>query len=241
MNNIEEIFSQTGGQFILPFEEFETKLRKIKAFVFDWDGVFNAGIKLGNQGSPFAEPDSMGTNLMRLGYWLSHEEQFPTVGIITGANNPPAMELAARERFQAVYMSVKYKILALEHFCQQYGLKPEEIAYTFDDVNDLGMAQKVGIRFLVKRNASPMMTHYAIAHDRCDYITAHSGGEYAVREISELILSTLGLFDKVVAHRVSYDETYQRYLSLRNSGKPKHYKMAKHAIVELGGDKIGYT
>lgn len=240
MKNISETFTQLGGQFITPFDEFQTKLSKIKAFIFDWDGVFNAGIKINDQGSPFAEPDSMGTNLMRLGHWRTHKESLPTFAIITGANNLPAMTLAKRERFQAVYMSIKYKVQALEHFCQTFSVSPEEVAYTFDDVNDLGVAKEVGLRFLVNRHASPAMKDYAIKHHRCDYITAHNGGEYAVREICELMLSTLGLFETVTECRVNYDTTYQKYLAERNQGKPRQFQMDKGKITEIGGGKIGF-
>ena len=46
------------------------RLDKIKAFVFDWDGVFNNGAKDSEGASPFNEVDAMGTNLLRFNHHL---------------------------------------------------------------------------------------------------------------------------------------------------------------------------
>jgi hypothetical protein len=50
---IETIFTKLGGQFMSSMEALEIKLGGIKAFVFDWDGVFNNGVK--NIDNPEAE------------------------------------------------------------------------------------------------------------------------------------------------------------------------------------------
>lgn len=53
------------GQFVTSEADIAKRLSKAKAFIFDWDGVFNNGFKQGQAGSGFSEVDSMGTNLLR--------------------------------------------------------------------------------------------------------------------------------------------------------------------------------
>ena len=36
---LQEAYSALGGNFLIPIHEIENKLKSIKAFVFDWDGV----------------------------------------------------------------------------------------------------------------------------------------------------------------------------------------------------------
>src|SRR5271170_3910119 len=115
MDNTEIIFTELGGTFCRPFAEFKDKLSKIKAYVFDWDGVFNNGVKTAQGGSPFSEVDAMGTNMLRFGHWLKYGE-LPCVGVITGEDNPTAQYLTEREKFHALYFKSTDKLIAFDHF-----------------------------------------------------------------------------------------------------------------------------
>ena len=42
---IDRHFIEIGGEFITPFSILEQKVQNIQAIIFDWDGVFNNGIK----------------------------------------------------------------------------------------------------------------------------------------------------------------------------------------------------
>ena len=66
---IVKLFEKGGGEFVSPPSVFIDKLKKIKAVLFDWDGVFNDGFKRGVDGSIFSEVDAMGTNLLRYALW----------------------------------------------------------------------------------------------------------------------------------------------------------------------------
>ena len=68
--DVELIFSEIGGTFLSNALDISAKLKTIKAFVFDWDGVFNNAVKNENKSSNFNEADSMGTNLLRFNYFL---------------------------------------------------------------------------------------------------------------------------------------------------------------------------
>jgi 3-deoxy-D-manno-octulosonate 8-phosphate phosphatase (KDO 8-P phosphatase) len=66
---IQEEFESIGGIFVHPLQTLIKKFKGIKAFVFDWDGVFNNAQKNENKSSTFNEADSMGTNLIRYDYY----------------------------------------------------------------------------------------------------------------------------------------------------------------------------
>ncbi len=123
MTDVAKIFASKGGEFVTPPSLFLEKLLKIKAFLFDWDGVFNDGAKNGDQGSVFSETDAMGTNLLRFSWWLQ-SKKVPLTGIITGENNPASHKLAMREHFDDIFLQAKNKGFAFDHFLKKHSLKP---------------------------------------------------------------------------------------------------------------------
>ncbi len=228
MDNTEITFTELGGTFCRPFAEFQERLSKIKAYLFDWDGVFNDGVKTASGGSPFSEVDAMGTNMLRFGHWLK-TGALPFVGVITGEDNPSAMYLSQRERFHGLYFKSANKLIAFDHFLKLNQLQPNEVAFVYDDVLDLGVAEKCGLRILVKHQASPMFQNYSMKNEIADYITANDN--HAVREACELILSALHIYDKTISSRSHFDEIYQRYLSARQQVELKSY-IAKGEKIE---------
>ncbi len=230
MDNTENIFTELGGTFCRPFAEFKERLSKIKAYVFDWDGVFNDGVKTAQGGSPFSEVDSMGTNMLRFGHWLKYGS-LPAVAVITGEENPAAQYLAQRERFHAVYFKSTNKLVAFEHFLKSNSLKSEEVAFVFDDVLDLGVAEKCGLRILVKHQAAPLFQNYSVKNNLTDYITAHDN--FAVREVCELLLGTIEKYDAAIQMRSSFNETYQRYLAERQQVETKVYHTKSEGVEKV--------
>jgi 3-deoxy-D-manno-octulosonate 8-phosphate phosphatase (KDO 8-P phosphatase) len=230
VENTEIIFTQLGGNFSRPFAEFKEKLSKVKAYIFDWDGVFNDGVKTAQGGSPFSEIDAMGTNMLRFGHWLK-SNKLPIVGILTGEENPSAKYLAERERFHAVYLKSKNKLIAFDHFLKTHQLQPQEVAFVFDDVLDLGVAEKCGIRILVKHAAAPMFQGYSIKNEIADYITANE--DHAVRESCELILSTMNVYDQAIQYRSRFHEHYKNYLEVRQRVETKSYVIKDDLIEQV--------
>jgi 3-deoxy-D-manno-octulosonate 8-phosphate phosphatase (KDO 8-P phosphatase) len=240
LTDIEKIFIDLGGEFQLDFSDFLLKLDKVKAILFDWDGVFNSGVKIDQTGSSFSEVDSMGINLMRFGFWLKNN-QLPLCGIITGENNQVAFYLAQRECFHSVYYKFKNKTEAFNHLLEQHHLEADEVAYVFDDVLDLSIAQECGLRFLVRQPASPLLNDYIKANGLCDYITRHSGIDHAVREICELTLGAMGMFTKVVEERIAFSELYSSYLSERQNILPHFFTFKDNQIIQnTPASKLGF-
>lgn len=226
VNDIKQSFEAAGGEFISPLSVFTEKLSSIKAFVFDWDGVFNSGFKRDNAGSPFSEPSSMGLNMLRFSGYLNESNQgvIPAVFIITGENNLPALKLAQREHFTGVYLSVRNKLAALEHIKSEFGLASNEVAFAFDDILDLGLAKEAALRFQVRRNANPLMDEFVKSEDLVDYKTGVEGQDHAVREICELIIGLNGNYDQTVSERMGFSNDYQLYLKNRNGIKPLFFE-----------------
>ena len=212
MDKIEEIFTELGGRFVTPFNEFRKKASRIKAFVFDWDGVFNSGIKASEEGSPFSEPDSMGLNMLKFNYRLT-QGSIPPVFIITGENNKTARRFARRENMNTVFLNVKNKTEALDIICQEYGLNDDEIAFVFDDILDLGAARRTGLSFLVNHPGNPLTSRYVASNKICDYVTGNRGDSEAVREVCELMIGITGDMDKTIDARIRFEGKYEEYLT----------------------------
>lgn len=213
---LEKYFSALGAVFVTPRREFLERLRRIRALLFDWDGVFNPGLKGEGVANPFTEPDSMGTNLLRYALWRANGS-LPVTVIVSGAENPSARKFAVRERFTAVYTNVLDKSRVIAEIRKTYGIEGAEIACVFDDVNDLAVAAECGLRCLVRRDASPLLQDFVAEHGLCDYITAMGADRHAVREVAELMMGLLGDFDAIAASRMRFDSDYTTYFNARQA------------------------
>ena len=211
---IQSLFAEIGGRFCVPAADLQSKLQKVKAFVFDWDGVFNDGSKRDLTGSGFSEPDAMGTNMLRFSYWLLNKS-LPITAIITGEENESALFLGKRERFTSLYFKATNKLKSFEHFLNSNNLQREEVAFVFDDVLDLGVASQCGVRVVVHRLTNPLFNKYLIDNKISDYLTSQSGGNQAVREACELMIGLYGKYDQAISNRSQFSDLYKQYLAGR--------------------------
>ena len=235
MESVEQHFIRLGAQIITPPTEIAEKVKSLRGLVFDWDGVFNAGIKGEGQPSSFSEADSMGTNMLRFGLWRLAEE-LPICALISGADNPGAVQFARREHFDAVYLGIRDKQLAIEHLLSNHGLVPEQAACFFDDINDLPMARRCGIRCLINRPASPLFKDFARQRRLCDYITGSGSGNHALREAVEFLLGIADCYEAVVESRAAFDECYRDYFSRRQAVPTRFYRQERSGIMAGTGD-----
>ena len=200
--NLEDDFN---GQFITSATFLKQKLKQVKAFVFDWDGVFNNGQKNIDGHSTFSEVDSMGVNLIRFNHHLLNK-QLPVCAIITGENNQLAFSYAKRENFNAIYYKVAHKEKAILHLCKQHNISPSEVMFVFDDVLDLSVAKLVGVRMMVNRAANPLLIEYAKKNRLVDYVTYFDGNNNALRELSEMIMVMMNNYETAIDHRIKFSE-----------------------------------
>lgn len=231
MSHFTQIFSGIGGQFISPEVTIIEKLKHIKAFVFDWDGVFTNASKDAELQSQFNEADSMGTNLLRFSYFLN-KKQLPISSIISGENNQAAFLLSNREHFDATYSKFSNKLIATKHLMEAHRLQPHEICFVFDDVLDLSLAEVSGVRIFIPRNANPLLNEYVIKHKLADYITGSQCGNFAVREACELLIGLNGNYDEVITQRKNFSNSYSSYLALRKEISTSHFYLENDVVKE---------
>ena len=230
MDSIKKTYEDIGAEFVTPVNELSLKLKNIKAFVFDWDGVFNSGEKTGGGSSSFNEIDSMGTNLLRFSYYLNNK-QLPHTAIISGEKNESAFFFAQREHFSSSYFKIAHKKWALDHFCGIYSLHPNQVCYFFDDVLDLSIAKEAGLRILVSRKASTLFTNYVRQNNLADYITGNQSGSFAVREACEMLMGINDDYNETITRRMNYDEIYQQYITSRNNISTHFYTYNNLQII----------
>lgn len=232
MINIELLFSDLGGQFCTPIAQMSKRLASIKAFVYDWDGVFNNAVKNENKSSNFNEADSMGTNMLRFSHYLK-TQKLPKTAIISGEKNAFAFYFSEREHFDACYYKVPNKIIALDHFCAQHNLKREEVCYTYDDVLDLSIAAVCGLRIMINRKANPLFKNYLIKNQLADYITAAESGNFAVREAAELLMGLNQNFDACMDERKDFTAVYRKYLAERQAQETHFFNIENEAVNKV--------
>ncbi|HQQ95167.1 MAG TPA: phosphatase [Bacteroidia bacterium] len=232
MNDVLLKFTAAGGSLICPAEDMRRRHSAVKAYMFDWDGVFNNGQKVAGSGSPFSEVDSMGTNLLRFSHYLKHQSM-PVCAVISGEKNDTALAFAERECFQYSFFKTPHKIEALRFICDKQGLIPEQVAYVFDDVLDLSVAQHCGLRILVRHGSNILFEHYCRENRLADYITANDGDHYAVRESSELLIGLNGNFEEVILNRSLYSKEYDDYIQHRRAIKTQTYSVREGKVEAL--------
>lgn len=197
-------------------DELEKKVERIKAFVYDWDGVFNDGFKDAEGGSPFSEIGSMGVNMVRFSSYLKNGSM-PFTAVITGRNNPLAKLFAEREHLHNVFMGYSDKQGAFDEFLKEHSLEADEVAFVFDDILDLSIASVAGLRIMIGGTPTLLLQDEVVKRGAVDAITTCSGGENGLRQACEFMIRQIGNFGDVIDQRVRFEGTYDTYLTERNS------------------------
>jgi len=160
-------------------------LTKIKAFLFDVDGVLSSDcIPLDNHGEPAR------TVNIKDGYALQLAvKQGYQVGIITGAYTENIRLRFERLGVQHIYLKSSVKMNDYEDFLRKTGLKDEEIAFAGDDIPDYEVMKRAGLP-VAPASAAPEIKEIA------KYISLKNGGEGIAREIIEQTMKAQGKWMK---------------------------------------------
>ena len=62
--------------------------------------------------------------------------------------------------------------------------------------------------------------NYVKTNNLADYVTANTGERFAVREVCELLLAALNVYNRAVNSRIAFDNDYAQYIAERNSIVP---------------------
>jgi 3-deoxy-D-manno-octulosonate 8-phosphate phosphatase (KDO 8-P phosphatase) len=158
-------------------------LKKIKAFVFDVDGVLSSNrISLATNGDP------MRTVNIKDGYalQLAVKKRFE-IGIITGGYTEAVKIRYERLGIKHIYMCSSIKLNDYEDFLLMTCLKDEDIMYCGDDMPDYGIMKRVGLP-VAPADAAPEIKRLA------KYVSPLNGGEGVARDIIEQTLKIQGLW-----------------------------------------------
>ena len=158
-------------------------LKKIKAFVFDVDGVLSS-----NKISLNLDGDPMRTVHIKDGFalQLAVKKGFE-VGIITGGLSSSVQVRYERLGIKHIYLGSFNKLQDYKDFKKQTKLKNKNIMYCGDDLPDYRVMQKVGLP-VAPADAAPEIKKIA------KYISPCNGGEGVARDIIEQTLKIQGLW-----------------------------------------------
>lgn len=162
------------------------KLNKIRAFVFDVDGVLtDGGILATPEGDLLRVFDSKDSFALRMAYMKGYH-----VGIITGGVSE-SIKLRFRTcgvPMENIYLGSRAKIEDLQDFCNRHDITAEEIMYFGDDLPDIPVMMECGC------GVSPCdAVPEALA--AADYVTTRPGGKGCAREMIEMVLKLHGKWE----------------------------------------------
>ena len=153
-------------------------LRRIRLFATDVDGVLtDAGMyysESGDEWKKFNTRDGMGIKLLQRAGILT--------AIITQESTKIVMRRAQKLTIPEVHQGAFDKLGVLKALMTRHHLTFDQVAYIGDDVNDLQTLQAVGFS-AAPADAMPVVLKAV------RYVCSHKGGEGAVREVADLILS----------------------------------------------------
>ena len=156
-------------------------LKKIKAVLFDVDGVLSAEtILLSSEGEPLRTVNIKDGYAIQLACKVGLR-----IGIITGGNTA-----AVRKRYDGlgvkdICMGAGVKITAYEELLQRYGLKDEEVMFVGDDIPDYEIMREVGCACCPKDACVEVKSVSR-------YISDRNGGYGVGRDIIEQVLKAQG-------------------------------------------------
>ena len=107
------------------------------------------------------------------------------VGIITGRTSNIVSKRASDLGIEILYQGREDKIDVLREISTTEDIDLSSIAYAGDDLPDLPVLQAVGLSFSVPGAHSDVK-------EAVDVVTTRGGGEGAVREITDFILTSQG-------------------------------------------------
>jgi 3-deoxy-D-manno-octulosonate 8-phosphate phosphatase (KDO 8-P phosphatase) len=114
-------------------------------------------------------------------------------GVISGRLSEATTERARQNKMKYVYQGHTEKIPILQEILTDAKIAPENVAYIGDDLTDIVVMRRVGLAIAVA-NARPELAPFA------HFTTRAAGGNGAVREAVEMILTAKGLWQQVLTH-----------------------------------------
>jgi len=156
-------------------------LSRIKAFIFDVDGVLSKNVVgMNEKGEPLRTVNIKDGYALQLAVKKGY-----TIAIITGADTQAVKLRFERLGIKHIYLKASVKMVDYEDFLKKTGLDEDEIVYVGDDLPDYEVMQRVGLS-IAPADAAPEIKEIA------KYISPINGGEGVGREIIEQVMKRQG-------------------------------------------------
>jgi 3-deoxy-D-manno-octulosonate 8-phosphate phosphatase (KDO 8-P phosphatase) len=156
---------------------FKENLVKIKAFIFDIDGVLSLQtINLNSFGVP-----SRTVNL-RDGYALQLAvKKGYHIAVISGSSSKEYQKRLKRLGIKDVYLDSRSKLDHFNSFLEKYNLNKSDVMFMGDDIPDFEVMKEAGVA-VCPSDADSEIKQVA------SYISDKKGGEGCVRDVIEQVL-----------------------------------------------------
>ncbi len=156
---------------------FKEDLNKVKAFVFDVDGVLStANIIITSEGEMLRNANT------KDGYAIQYaiKKGYP-VAIITGGRDKGVEKRYSFLGVKSIYMNSKNKVADLHDFMTANNIQADNIMYMGDDLPDYLVMKEVGVP-VCPADAMPQIKEIS------SYISDINGGCGCVRDVIEQVL-----------------------------------------------------
>lgn len=164
-------------------KNYREKLKNIKAFVFDYDGVLtNGNVYLTDSGMQLRQGN------VRDGYalQLARKKGFH-IAVITGSHDRGIERRCNFLNIEQVFLGVSDKKKVFEDYLETYQLKPAEILFMGDDLPDYPIMKMAGIP-CCPADACEEIKQVS------EYISPIEGGKGCVRDVIEQVLKIKGMW-----------------------------------------------
>ncbi len=164
------------------------RILPIRLIAFDVDGVLtDGGLYLSDSGEEYKRFNSLDGHGLKMLKASGVE-----LAIITGRTSRCVEMRAKNLGITHLYQGIEKKWDAMQDLLGKLRLAPEAAAFMGDDVVDLPVMRRVGLALTVPK--APL-----VVLDRAHYTTKRDGGNGAVREACELIMSGQGTLNQQLA------------------------------------------
>ena len=154
--------------------------KNVKIIVSDFDGIMTDNCVYIDEDLKISRKvnfkDIMAVSLLRKANF--------ELGFISGENNPIMELLKEKFNLEEIHQNIRCKIDVLKDIASRKNLKPEEILYIGDDINDIDCLNFAGVKITVPNST------YKVKLVENIQLTSETGGNGAFREVVDCLLNS---------------------------------------------------